>query len=400
MQSRAGELNPYQGERQPSLGWRQAKAAARLVRGSGTLLGLALLSGLATIAVLALALLVGSVGTSPYFGTDFLLNIAVAGCVLSAVTFCAVAASAAVDADVDAMPLRLGEALREAAARRGAVLGWAALGTAVWIAWHIAARVGGGALAVVVFASLVFYVCAFFVQPVIAVDDAGPLEALSESLQLMRERGWAAFGGLVGMGTTTAVLWFTLWLISQHGVAEQRLHGDGLALILIVDAVGIFVAALFSVTRAAFATYLFREASGDLPLGCYEGPRRSRGQKGLRVVGAVIVSLFLIGIVSSATKGDRLVNNQGPGGYFTVSVSDLSASELESGSPVVFGDSRIGTVLEVDQESSGSKVSIHLDPGYGPETTPGYFEVVDYLGRAGLALTESGGGLPEDAQTL
>jgi hypothetical protein len=399
MQSRAGELNPYQGERQPSLGWRYVKASARLLRESGTLLSLALLSAVGAMGVLALGYLVGSAQPGLGGGSDFALALVVTGGVILVFTFCAVAACVAVDAALDGVPLRLGEALGDTVQNLGPVLGWAALSTALWVTWRLS--FSHALIIAIVIASLVLYLCSFFVLPLIAIGAAGPIEAFSESLRLMRERGWAAIGGLLGLIAATLVPWFLLFQLSEHARAEQHLHGDGLVLLLIANAVAVVLLALVSITRAAFATLLFREVFGDLPPGIYLGPRRSWGKKALRLAGAVVVAFVIVGISSSATRHDRMVNNQGPGHYYTVGVDSAAAVQLESGSPVVFHEARIGTVLAVEEKGElSSRISIHLDPGYDPVQTPGFFQVEDCLGRLSLVLTPRNEVVPENAQTL
>ena len=392
----ATELRAYRGEPRTSLGWRLAKSAWRLLRyDHGLLVPALLLAGLLavdiTVAAWAPAATPGLVADHHHIFVR-----ALTGAVFYfGVTFLLAAVAIAVDATVDGVPTGATESLREATEILGPILRWALISVAVWYGGQIVtdALDNGWPLTLI---AIAWFVASFFVIPLMAIERIGPGEALAESVRLLRE-GWReTAAGIVGIVAFTAMALVLPGLMLSHASAlNHEGHGVDYPLVVAAFVLLCLVTASSVATKEAFAVLLERQLVDDMPGSEYGGRRLRRRTKVLRVVGAVALVFLALAGLGSATKHDHQTNTnaEAPGANFTILVENPEGAELPSGAPVMYEGRTVGSVLGSDPEGAALKVTFHVEPGIGPEDTPGSFHLVT-AGASGpfLLLLPSGSG--------
>lgn len=386
-----GELRPYAGEARSSSGWRLAKSAWRLLR-TDRAIGLATALGTLALAVpLVAAIFFADV--NPGLGDgSFWPQTLLSAMTSCAWTFAAFAIAFAADAAVDEIPMDLREALEEAREHLGPVLGWALLTLAVWLA----ARIVGQALDSPWLTALVgvpWYLLTTFAVAAMVTQGIGPGEAVGESLQITRDRWRETLAGLFGIVVFTALASFPSGAVLSHAAALNH-GGQGIQYPwLVAGALLLAVAlALSLATREVFAILLLREELGDLPGREYGGRRLRRRAKAARVGGAIVAVLIALVAYSALTEGDREVldASNAPGANYTTIVHDPSGAGLPDGSTVYYREAAIGEVLGTRVVDEGLSVTFHVEPGYGPDETPGSFVIVNTATGPYLVLVPSG----------
>lgn len=368
------ELRPYAGEPRTSAGWRLAKSGWRLLRHDRTLLRLTLLLALA-LALPATLTLIGT-GEGPW-GPDpsLLVQIAVDALAIGLATFFLVAFSSAVDSAVDGLPLEAHEALDDARQCLGPIVAWTVASAAVWTATH---QLAGSAWPLFL-VGIAWYVATLFVVPAMAIDRLGAVAAVRESWRVIRAHWREAVGGLVGLGALAGVAFFVPGAMLSHAAAIHK-EGNGTDYALMAAAMVLIavVGAVFAATKEAFAVLLMREALDDLPGREYSGRRLRRRAKVGRVLGAVALALALLVAISAINRGDRetLDAASSPGATYEIVVENPAGVDLPSGSVVFYRGSEVGVVLGSHDEEAGLSVTFHVEPGIGPDTTPGSFRIV------------------------
>ena len=382
------ELRPFEGEARSSSGWRLAKAGLRLVRTDRTALSLTVLLAALWTASVAVAIFADlSYGESG----DLPLRIALDAAVVIVATLLVAGIAAAADAALDGMPLDLRDALAEARDRLQPLVWWALVSLAFW-AGAILLFAEIEAFGWLLLVSLVWSLGGLFVIPIILLAGCGPGPAVRESLGLLRRRKREVAAALLGIFTFTAIALLPAGAVINHAAAlnregggEQHLLGfGGLGLVMIVVAFAV-------ATKEAFAVILTREALGHLP-GQPHSRRRGRGMKVLRLAFGVVAVLAMLGAMSAATEHDRKVlsASRAPGSDFTTLVPDAASYDLPTGTPVLYENDQIGTVLGSRPDGFHLKVTFHVEPGFGPFTFPGSFHVEETAGHLTLVLKPAG----------
>lgn len=391
-----GELRPFEGEAKSSSGWRLAKAGLRLVRTDRAALQLTALLAALWTASIALSIFAelgyGEEGNLP-------LRLALDVAVVIASTLLLGAIAAAADAALDGMPLDLRDALAEARDRLQPLVWWALTSFAFWLgAFFVFREVE--ALGWLILASLVWYIVSLLVIPIILLAGCGPLTAVRESLSLVRRRKREVAAAFVGIVAFTAIALFPGGAVINHAAALNR-EGGGEQHLLVLAGFGLvmLVMAVAVATREAFAVILTREALGHLP-GQPHSRRRRTGVKVLRLVLGVVAVLALLGAIGAVTEHDRevLSASRAPGTDFTTIVPDAASYELPTGTPVLYENDQIGTVLGSRPDGFHLEVTFHVEPGFGPFTFPGSFHVEETGGRLSLVLKPVTESEPPDGQ--
>lgn len=109
----------------------------------------------------------------------------------------------------------LGEAVRFAGSRLGAITGWALVTTAVGVAIQALERVRGGALAARVAGWLVgaaWGTAALFVIPALAADGTGPIAAAKKSVRVVKKKWGEGIVGSIAIEIVSG-FWFLLLVI-------------------------------------------------------------------------------------------------------------------------------------------------------------------------------------------
>jgi hypothetical protein len=383
------ELRPYEGEPGTSSGWRLAKSSWRLIRTQASVrtlsLALAVLfaayGSLGVVAHIDLGVRTSHESLWPLrLGAQFLALL------VANMTFIAIVAAA--DASLDGMRIGVSEALAEAREVVGPTAVWTAASIVYFTALGAATRSGWLGL----LAFLVWYFASFFVLPALLIDGAGALGALAESVGVLRRRWRSALG--VGLWTLVVLVFafVVAGIFIEHAQAlEQEGHQwRGFAAIALIPIMAI--SALVLAGQQIASLLVLRESFEDLRGAPWAGPRRGRGAKVLRVCGGVLVFFVLFGAIGAVTKHDRKVVKESnePGANYSIVLSE--AGELPSGSPILFEGRPIGVVLGSSEEDGGLGVRIHVEPGYGPESTPGSFRIVNGPEGSYLAFEPAGSG--------
>lgn len=395
MEAGLGELNANAAEGRGSAGWRLAKTGWRMVRGDRTILVLVLLlAALWTIgAVVGLASRFKVGDGHDIVGTALLNAVALLG-----VTFLLGAIVAAVDAALDGARLDLRDAFDETRICARELFWLAAITLAFWLGLILLLR--GHAPALFVLADLVWLVLTSFAVPMIVIGGLSPLEALAESAGLLRRRWRESLNALVGIAFFTALACFPSAAVFVHAGALVQETGHNQRPLAIVGMALLFAAiGLGTATREAFATLLVRDDFGDLAPRERAGPGLSRGAKARHLLAGLVATVAIVAGFSAITSHDRQIlrTSSSPGSEYTAVASDPTGAPLPSGSPVVYQGRVIGQVLGSSAAAEGLRVRIHVDPGYTPTTTPGYFLVDANGGNARLLLVSAGEAPPVTA---
>jgi hypothetical protein len=392
MEAWLGELRPYAGEGMTSTGWRLLKSAWRLLRLDRTIAVLAVMltAVVATPVIVPLFVHGAGLGPSAGFGVQLMFG----GLVTWCLTFLGFAVASAADAAVDGLPMDLREALEDAKDCLGSIVGWTLISLAVWLgAWTVAAAADSPWLVVLV--QLPWGVATMFVIPAMAIERLGSGSALGESLRQLRLLWRQALAGLFGLGVVTALAMLPAGAMLSHAAATNN-RGQGIDYPLDTGALVLLGAVIaFSLaTREAFAVMLLRASLDDLPGSEYRGRRLRRRAKAARVAGGAVLVVLALAALSVVTKDDHQVlrDSHAPGANYSTVIPDPGGVELQSGSAVYFGESKIGVVLGSEVDGTNLRVTFHVDPGYGPSQTPGTFVVVDAGARCPcLVLLPRGG---------
>ncbi len=374
------ELRSYAGEPRGGAGWRLAKTGWRLLRRDRTAATLALLVFLC----FALASLTPALGNGLALwgsGSSHLArDTAISGLVLLFVSFLLVALASAVDGAVDGLPLDLREALGDARARLGAIVGWAAIALVAWVGLRLLPGADTLAWLLSTLAYVVWFAVTLFVLPAIAIERLGAVAALAESRRAFAADWRAACGGLVGIVAFAAAALIVPGTLLSHAAALNR-EGNGTDYPLLVGGTVLLelVLALALATREAFAVLQLRAVLDDLPAGEYAGRRLRRRAKVGRVAAGFAVLVAVLVLIGVLTKGDQktLQTSREPGANYTSLVNNPGQIDLPSGAPVIYRGAKVGTVLGSHDDGDGLSVTFHVEPGIGPETAPGYLRVVD-----------------------
>jgi len=159
----------------------------------------------------------------------------------------------------------LGDGLRIAWARKGRILGYALIAATVGLVLRmIEERVGWLGALVVKLVGAAWAVATFLAVPVLVTRDVGPLTAVKESAELLRETWGENMIGNFGLGLVFAVMYFT-WLLAC-GVAIYLAAQTGVvvlmgALLLVGVVVLLLLAALQATMQGVYAAALYRYAT-------------------------------------------------------------------------------------------------------------------------------------------
>lgn len=392
-----GELKPYEGEPRASAGWRLAKSGWRLARGERAIVSLAsCLAALWTLALLGPHLvglqLAYSMPKGAVLGLFVLLasNLLIGGI------------AAAADAALDGLPVDLRGALAESMARRRPLAWWTLAWFAAWLAAMMLLK-GFAHPMLPVLLQLGWYVVSLFVIPIVMLEGAAPTGAVTDSLLLVFRRWREVLLPLFGIGFFAILAVVPGIELINHAVAMEK-EGAGAQRALFTAGFLLFALAwAFALaTREAFAVLLFRYSYDVLPGNEFSGRRLHWFTKLRRVCGAVVLAFALFAAAGFAGKHDRqvLAASRAPGSNYEIHLTGYEASELPSCSPVEYEGRRIGTVLGTRDEEAGVSVHFHVDPGYGPDATPGRFLIRGIGGTARLVLEPSSAPLPQEVEEL
>lgn len=258
--------------------WELAKASAAVLNSDRELLVFPVISAacalvvLATFLVPALALGVFEGG---YSVGAVLYAFAFYFCQYFVIVFCNCALVSAAMIRLEGGDPTLGDGLRAATARLGAIAGYAAIAATVGMILsalkdrdnNIVVRLIGGAL------GAAWTMATFLVVPVLVAEDVGPVDAVKRSVAMFKRTWGESAAGMVGIGLACGAAMLALgvggfglaWLLGHVSSALAVLVGAATVLALL--GLAVYQSALGGVYSAALYRYA---ADGEVPPG-FEG---------------------------------------------------------------------------------------------------------------------------------
>jgi hypothetical protein len=159
----------------------------------------------------------------------------------------------------------LGDGLRLAWARKGRILGYALIAATVGLLLRVLEeRVGWLGALVVKLIGAAWAVATFLVVPVLVTREVGPLAAVKESAELLRETWGENLIGNFGLGLVFAAI-YVAWLLACAAALFFAAQVGAVALTAAVVLVGVVVllvlAALQATMQGVYAAALYRHAT-------------------------------------------------------------------------------------------------------------------------------------------
>lgn len=262
-----------------SRSWTLVKASADVLRSDKELLLLPVISAFATLAVLAtfmvpvlgLQLFEGGVGPlGAVVGFLFYL------CQYFVIFFFNTALVGAAMIRLEGGDPTVADGLRIARSKIGAILGYAALAATVGLVLKALGRRAGGLGRIIInLIGMAWTFATFLVVPILVSRDVGPIDALKESVDLLKRTWGENLAGNVGIGlafgllTAAVVVLAVALVIGAAFVAGPEL-AIGVAVLgaLAVAVVAVIQAALSGIYSAALYRYA---VDGQAPAGFGDG---------------------------------------------------------------------------------------------------------------------------------
>ena len=166
---------------------------------------------------------------------------------------------------LDGEPFSLRQGFRCANRRLPALLAWSAIATAVLVGLQALQNLRGGWLAGRVagwLLGLAWTAAAFFVIPILALDDVGPLVALRRSARLMRSRWGEAATGLTAIGGAFVIVIVPAAAVLGIGIAAWPSPGAKVAIAIAIAVLAVAVS-VQTTTSQMFQVVLYRYATAD-----------------------------------------------------------------------------------------------------------------------------------------
>ncbi len=175
-----------------------------------------------------------------------------------------VALTYAASEQIEGRIIGIGEAVRFAWSRRAAILKWTFFSGVVGLVLNmIERRVGILSKVIGFLAALSWAVAVFFVVPILAFEDVGPIEAVRRSANLMKETFGTVTRSALRFGTLFIPAIFTTTLVVVVGAATAHSSLVVGVPILIVGVVAFFVVSACEVAAGVYLrVILFRFATG------------------------------------------------------------------------------------------------------------------------------------------
>jgi hypothetical protein len=343
------------------------------MRRDPTMISLALMGAGFAIAGVAIVLYAGGYFSGAHYSrSHFALVWLIALYPLTFISvFFNVALASAAGAHFDGRRLGLGEALRAAYDRIDRIALWALLSAGVGLLIsEIANRLPGGGRLVGWLMGAAWGLATIFAVPLLALEDARPVEALRGSAHLVKSRWGEGLTGVVGIGAWTVIALIPVGvLIGVGATVANSSPAAGIPIIALGLLVVVVIAALTTATRQVFAVALYRYAT-DTPVGGFaqadlEHPFELRKRRRTRTIAwAALGLLALLFVLAAISHSKRAESGSHPEGLWDVSfrLTPRLDGELRDGMPVIFRGQRVGHVVERSQEGSEVALVLFVDP--------------------------------------
>ena len=264
-----------------SRSWTLVKASAAVLRSDKELLLFPVISSIATLLVAA-TFIVPVVGLRLFEGGDSGVLGAIVGflfylCQYFVIFFFNTALVGAAMIRLEGGDPTVADGLRIARSKAGVILGYAAIAATVGLLLQMISEKAGflGKIAVSL-VGMAWTVASFLVVPVLVSRDVGPVDAVKESIELLKRTWGENVAGNVGIGMAFGLVTMAVVVLAVALVIAAAVVG-GAKLAIVVGVFGVLAVALVAVIQAAlsgiYSAAVYRYAvDGVAPAG-FAGPQ-------------------------------------------------------------------------------------------------------------------------------
>ena len=264
-----------------SRSWTLVKASAAVLRSDKELLLFPVISSLATLLVAA-TFLVPVLGLRLFEGGDIGVLGAIVGflfylCQYFVIFFFNTALVGAAMIRLDGGDPTVADGLRIARSKAGVILGYAALAATVGLVLQmISEKAGFLGKIVVSLVGMAWTVASFLVVPILVSRDVGPIDAVKESIELLKRTWGENVAGNVGIGMAFGLITMLVVVLAVGLVIAAAAVG-GAKLAIVVGIVGVLAVALVAVIQAAlsgiYSAAVYRYAVDGIAPAGFAGPQ-------------------------------------------------------------------------------------------------------------------------------
>lgn len=264
-----------------SRSWTLVKASAAVLRSDKELLLFPVISSIATLLVAA-TFLVPVLGLRLFEGGGIGVLGAIVGflfylCQYFVIFFFNTALVGAAMIRLEGGDPTVADGLRIARSKAGVILGYAAIAATVGLVLQmISEKAGFLGKIVVSLVGMAWTVASFLVVPILVSRDVGPVDAVKESIELLKRTWGENVAGNVGIGMAFGLITM-LVVVLAIGLVIAAAAVGGAKLAIVVGIVGVLAVALVAVIQAAlsgiYSAAVYRYAvDGVAPAG-FAGPQ-------------------------------------------------------------------------------------------------------------------------------
>lgn len=336
-------------------GWRLAKLSWRLLRTNRRLivLGVGLILCSAVVAYADLAL-------PKVNGASIFVLAALAFLATLAATLVQVMLALSADDALDGSSMTLTEAAAEARERFAALVGWAAIATAVQLLLVLSRALPDR---IEFLASLFASAWGFgivFVVPMLALLAVTPGEALAESPALLKRRWGEAFAGFFGIGGVAFLAAIPVGILIAAGAHRNEIAPGSADLAVAIGALlAVVIVALAAATGQIFAVALYRDAAVGFPASQDYVERRPRRKSWIVRIGLFLLAGMLALTIVAAILGPRPQPSEQK-----VAFPAAYARWVTAGMPVVYENREVGEVTASEISGGRDVVSFEVEAPY------------------------------------
>ena len=264
-----------------SRSWTLVKASAAVLRSDKELLLFPVISSIATLLVAA-TFIVPVVGLRLFEGGDIGVLGAIVGflfylCQYFVIFFFNTALVGAAMIRLEGGDPTVADGLRIARSKAGVILGYAAIAATVGLLLQMISEKAGflGKIAVSL-VGMAWTVASFLVVPVLVSRDVGPVDAVKESIELLKRTWGENVAGNVGIGMAFGLITMLVVVLAVGLVIAAAAVG-GAKLAIVVGIVGVLAVALVAVIQAAlsgiYSAAVYRYAVDGIAPAGFAGPQ-------------------------------------------------------------------------------------------------------------------------------
>lgn len=264
-----------------SRSWTLVKASAAVLRSDKELLLFPVISSLATLLVAA-TFLVPVLGLRIFEGGDIGVLGAIVGflfylCQYFVIFFFNTALVGAAMIRLEGGDPTVADGLRIARSKAGVILGYAALAATVGLVLQmISEKAGFLGKIVLSLVGMAWTVASFLVVPILVSRDVGPIDAVKESIELLKRTWGENVAGNVGIGMAFGLITMLVVVLAVGLVIAAAAVG-GAKLAIVVGIVGVLAVALVAVIQAAlsgiYSAAVYRYAVDGIAPAGFAGPQ-------------------------------------------------------------------------------------------------------------------------------